>query len=443
MTGLVASLGGFVSGLRTADIPPDVLEKARLALVHNLSVAVAGNRLAEVADQWSRRRWGGSGAHTLISGLELAPPDAAFANACLIHARAQDDVYFPGLTHVGAATTPAVLALAEAKAATLGDALTALVAGYEVAAAVSAVAAPLTTSYGFRASGIYGGFGAAAAAASLLRLDPTGSSHAIAIAGSFASGTNQTWVDGSLEWQLQLGAAARSGIEAASLAASGGTGAAGALEGGAGFFAAFARDAALAAPLSEAGLGEVWRTRDVTFKPYPVCAILQAPVAAATELHERVGRPEFSRASIRLAPAEAHYPGTDGTAPFDDAGAALMSASYCLTLGLVQGDVTADDLFRSHEEALQHLSRRLEVVADPTLAPRCFVLEVEYPDGHAERVERDGGSAFNWPREELLMNVERLKREVPAGIDLDRLAELAFGDLGTQVAEIVDTVIAS
>jgi 2-methylcitrate dehydratase PrpD len=440
LSSAVTELGDFVAGLDEHSIPDDVLEKARLALVHNLSVAAAGGTLAGVAERWSEGRWGGTGARALINGTQLAPPDAAFVNGCLIHARAQDDVFFPGLTHVGAAITPAVLALAEARGATLREVLVAIVAGYETAAAVSVIAAPMTTSYGFRASGIYGVFGAAAAAAKILDLDAEQTTHAIAIAASFAGGTNQTWVDGSLEWQFQLGAAARSGIECATLAAAGGTGSRQALEGTSGFFASFGRDAELAGRLTTAG-GEVWRTRDVTFKPYPVCAILQSPVEAAVELHAKVGAGDFRRGSIRLTPGEAHYPGTQGVAPFDDAGAALMSATYCLTLGLTQGSVTAADLFRSHEESLRELSHRLEVVADPSLAARSFVLEVEYDDERVERVERDGNAAFNWVREGLVMNVGRLKQEVPGGVDLDRLVELAFGELGTPAAAIVDTVV--
>jgi hypothetical protein len=58
-----------------------------------------------------------------------------------------------------------------------------------------------------------------------------------------------------------------------------------------------------------------------------------------------------------------------------------------------------------------------------------------------ERVERDGNAAFNWAREGLVMNVDRLKQEVPDGVDLDRLVELVFGDLTTPAAAIVDALV--
>lgn len=440
MSGIAEKLGDFVASLDRDTVPADVLAKARLALVHNLSVAAAAGPLAATADQWSRNRWGGSGARVLVSGVEVAPPDAAFANGCLVHARAQDDVYFPGLTHVGAATTPAVLALGEARGSTLGEVLVAIVAGYEVAAAISGRTAPVTTSFGFRGSGIYGVFASSAAAARLLGLNAEATGHAIAIAASFSAGTNQTWVDGSLEWQFQLGNAARSGLEAASLAAAGGTGAQGAFEGAAGFYASFARDRTAGAQ-ALTGLGEVWRTREVTFKPYPVCAILQSPVEAAIDLNRRVGAATAQRGTLRLTPAEAAYPGTDGVAPFDDAGAALMSAGYCLAVGLTEGTVTAADLFRSHEAALGELANRIEVIPDASLSQRQFVLEVEYEGGRIERVEHSGGEDYNWDLKGLRGNLARLQDEVPSGIDLERLVELVHGELETPIAAVVDTVV--
>ncbi|WP_105035505.1 MmgE/PrpD family protein [Cryobacterium aureum] len=436
-----SKLGAFVAGLGLADVPEDVVAKARCALVHNLSVAAAGGILAPVAAQWAAARTGGTGARALISGLELAPADAAFANGCLVHARAQDDVYFPGLTHVGATTIPAVLALAEQRGSTLGEVLLAIVAGYEVACAVSTPTAQQTTGFGFRASGIYGVFGSAAACAKLLALDAVQSANAIAIAASFAAGTNQTWVDSSQEWQFEVGQAARSGLEAALLAAAGGVGAVDAFEGASGFYAAFARDADAGRDLATK-LGRTWFTRAVNFKPYPVCAILQAPVVEAIKLHSELAGAPFVTASIRLSPPEAHYPGTEGSAPFEDPGAALMSASYCLAVALTEGTVSADDLFRSHEDELRDRSHRIKVIPDESLSRQSFVLDVDFGAAGTRRVEHVGdGTTFNWQRAELEQNVQRLAGEVPEGIDLDVLVERCFADFGTPATSVVDAVI--
>src|ERR1700735_5086685 len=52
-------------------------------------------------------------ATLLCDGSSVAAEHAAFANAALIHTRAQDDTHFAAKTHVGAAIVPAALALAE------------------------------------------------------------------------------------------------------------------------------------------------------------------------------------------------------------------------------------------------------------------------------------------------------------------------------------------
>lgn len=458
---LAGRIGTFVADLRLTSVPEDVLEVARCALAHNLSVAAAGHAVVAVGEDWARSRTGSlepaistgsaGGARALLSGIELSPSDAAFINGCLIHARAQDDTYFPGLTHVGATTTPAVLALAESRSATLGDVLLAIVAGYESAGAVGSAAAPVSTARGFRASGIYGPVGAAAAASSILGLDETAAANAVAIATSFSAGTNQTWVSGSSEWQLQLGNAARSGLEAALLASFGATGSRDAFEGADGFFAAFVGDAAAARGVGH-DLGSVWRTRDVTFKAHPVCAILQSPVDAALELRaeaeahaarNRVGTPavELSSATLRLSPAEAAYPGTDGVPPFADPGAALMSASYCLGIALGKGSVTANDLNRSAEPATRDLAARVTVVGDPNLGPREFILETEWADGHRSSATQPDGRPGPWTRAVLEDRLDRLQPEA-GDVSLASMAAIVWSDPARPAADLVSAMIA-
>ncbi|WP_148573478.1 MmgE/PrpD family protein [Nocardioides caldifontis] len=439
---LADRLGTFAAGLRLSELPEDVVEVARCAIVHNLSVAAAGRPVVAVHDDWARPREvrPGTGARALLSGIELAPADAAFHNGCLLHARAQDDTYFPGLTHVGAATTPAVLALAERRRASLGDVLVALVAGYEVAGAVGVAAAKVSTARGFRASGIYGPFGAAAGAAKMLGLDAAKATHAVSIASSFSAGTNQTWVGGSSEWQLQLGNASRSGLEAATLASFGATGSVDAFEGADGFFAAYVGDAAVADGIGH-DLGEVWRTREVTFKAHPVCAILQSPVDAAIELRSGADGSELTAATLRLNPAEAAYPGTDGMPPFTDPGSALMSASYCLGVALEHGLVTADDLNRSAEAHRRDLASRVTLVADADLGPREFVLEAEWSNGHRGSARQPGGRRPGpWSRRELEVQLTALQPEVP-GIDLAVLPDIVWGDLEAPAADLVSAMV--
>jgi 2-methylcitrate dehydratase PrpD len=440
-------LAGFAAGVTYASLPEEVLEKARVTLLHNLGVALAGRSLLSApylyVDQ--RRAAGETGrSRLLVDGTALQPGTAAFVNAALMHARTQDDVYFPGLTHIGTVTIPAAIAVAEERDLDGRELLRAIVAAYEVTAAIAEGAAYESTPRGFRASGIYGVFGPAVAATLLLGGGEEQVANALGIAASFSAGLNQTWVAGTQEWQFHVGAAARNGILAAELAVTGGTGAPDALEGRAGFYRAFVGREADSALLD--GLGSRWRIRDVTYKPYPVCAILQGPVLALSELAARTGLAAEDVRAIRLhlPPAEATYPGTDAKGPFDDVGGSLMSAAFCLSIALLEGTVRAVDLQRYTDRAVASLVERITVVADDALSPLCSRAEIETERGERLTFEFDSTArSFDWSRDEVADLLRSIVDETP--FDLPAV-ETLIGTVLTiddrPVRELVDRCIA-
>lgn len=448
MNTLSQRIAAFTSKLDYENVPDTVQEKSKVTLLHNLGVAIAGQSLVAASvlryvDALDEHGPSAS-ARLLLSGRAATPENAAFANAALMHARAQDDVYFPGLTHVGAITTPAVLAVGEQLGSSGRDLLSALIAGYEAAGAISQGFAKRTTARGFRASGIYGGFGAAVAVARLLRLDANQTANAIGIMASMAAGTNQTWVTGTQEWQFQLGLAARNGILAARLAAVGGTGAPDALEGSAGFYAAFMGDRDQVAPVGH-DLGTVWRSLDVTYKPFAVCAILQDPVTQAIALARQhdLRADNISAVRLTLNPAEAAYPGTDSTGPYGDIGATLMSAQFCLSVALLQQRVRGSDLRRFADPLIQPLIRKTRVLVDDQLGARAFVLEIDLSNGQTLRHTSSVASQpFNWDRAEVMDNLHAMKDELPIGPDgVDRLGETVLSSERRTVAEIVSACV--
>ncbi len=448
METLSQRIAAFTSALDYHRIPAQVQEKSKVSLLHNLGVALAGESLLSAATTRYALALGEQGptasARLLLSGHSVTPDTAAFANAALMHARAQDDVYFPALTHVGAIITPAVLAVGEHLGSSGKEMLTALVAGYEAAGAIGQGFAKRTTARGFRASGIFGGFGAATAVARLLRLDAGDTANAIGIAASTASGVSQTWVAGTQEWQFQVGMAARNGILAARLAAAGGTGAPDALEGVAGFYAAFMGDRESTAGVGR-DLGSTWRSLGVTYKPYAVCAILQAPVQQAMALARKHGlqRDDIRAIRLTLNPTEAAYPGTDSTGPYRDTGATLMSAQFCLAVALADRKVTGSDLRRFADPQLQPLIRNGRVLVDPTLGTRCFVLEVDLANGQTLRhVSQADGEPFNWTRSEVIDNLHAMQDELPLDSqDLERFCGTILDAEKRSVRDIVSACV--
>ena len=230
---------------------------------------------------------------------------------------------------------------------------------------------------------MFGTLGAAAAAASILGLDERHTTNAIAIAASFSGGLNQTWMDGTSEYRLQLGMAARNGIAAATLAAGGLQGAAHWYEGDAGFARAFAGLDDVAGGDWE--LGERWRLLDVTYKPYPVCAITQSSVQVAIDLVRANDLDSERIASVRceLNSADRTYPGTVNAGPFDDIGATLMSAQFCVAMALKHRTATLAGLREFDDPELMRLVGVTEVAGDdaiPNLGARAAADDERWSD---------------------------------------------------------------
>src|SRR5690606_15140869 len=102
------------------------------------------------------------GEATLIGyGDRVSAPDAAFVNATLVNGRSQDD--FLEKSHAGAVSLPAALAVVETERRSGAELLVAMIAGYEVTGRIHRGGPGMLPR--FRASGVAGTVGAAAAAA--------------------------------------------------------------------------------------------------------------------------------------------------------------------------------------------------------------------------------------------------------------------------------------
>ena len=140
MATLSQRIAAFTAALSWDTLSHAVQEKCKVSLLHNLGVALAGGPLLGAPQSYAEaleEQRSPSAPRLLISGRAATEDTAAFVNGALMHARAQDDVYFPGLTHIGTVVTPAILAVAESLNASGREVLVALAAGYEAAAALS------------------------------------------------------------------------------------------------------------------------------------------------------------------------------------------------------------------------------------------------------------------------------------------------------------------
>ena len=98
-----------------------------------------------------------------------------------------DDIFRDAIYHPGVVTVPAALALAQSRGVSGAALLRAVIAGYEVGTRIGTAVVPAHYEF-WHTTGTVGCFGAAAAASTVLRLDATGTAHALANAGTLAAG---------------------------------------------------------------------------------------------------------------------------------------------------------------------------------------------------------------------------------------------------------------
>ena len=280
---LSRSLGRFASSLEFDSLPAAVVDKIKASLLHGLVIGIvgAGTEHGRAAIALAKQEESkADGATILADGARATRAGAAYANSALMHATNQSDSYRM-LLHPGPCIVPAALASAELGGNSGKDLLTALVAGYEVETRIAGDFIPATQARGFRSSPVYGTLGAAVATGKLIGLDEEQMVTALALACTFAAGTNEGPRSGGREMLFHEPNATRNGIMAALLAREGLRGSETALEGEAGFYhaltgnnrgeLAYTFTGPLQASLADvvADLGSQWELMHVTPKIYP------------------------------------------------------------------------------------------------------------------------------------------------------------------------------
>ncbi|MDB5414554.1 MAG: 2-methylcitrate dehydratase [Rubritepida sp.] len=308
------------------------LEGARRAFVDTVAVMLAGqNEPCAVATRRAVSAWGSGPCH-VMGGAPLAAPWAALVNGTAAHAIDYDDVLDPAMSHPSAALVPAVLALGETLDASGKDCLDAFLVGFEVLARLGEAMNLSHYKRGWHTTLSLGSMGVAAACARMLKLDAETTTMAISLATSMAGGSKRQF--GSMAKPLHAGLAAKNGIVAAQLAASGLTGVSEPLEGRWGYIEMMAGDDVfgLDAALAKIGEPDAMRQYGAWAKFYPCCASTHRPVDALLSLGLRPEDVVSIHAEVsEVAAANLRYRFPS------DANEARFSLNYCLAAALVQG----------------------------------------------------------------------------------------------------------
>lgn len=334
--GFLAALGALLAERRPS---AEARDEAALCLVDTLACILAG-RDEEVARATRRAMAAAAGdgpARAIGTAVRMPVPAAALANGVAAHAIDLDDYEIPGSTHPSAVILGALLALATARAASLGEVLAAHVAGHEAIVRVGEALGHGHYLAGWHATSTIGPFGAAAACARLLGLGASATAQALGLAASASAGLKHQF--GSDAKPVHAGFAARAGLEAALLAAEG-VGAAPLLfEGARGFLALYGTPSS---PGPAAGLARDPGRDGILVhrplrKPWPCCAYAHRAIEATQRIVAAHGlaRDDVLRGTIRMpAPHAAVVAAPDPRTPSE----ARFSATWCVAATLHDGE---------------------------------------------------------------------------------------------------------
>jgi 2-methylcitrate dehydratase PrpD len=275
-------LAGWMREARKGAIPNKVRHEVRRLILNQLKASVAATEQQAIVllHDWAiAEAQGGTGAHVHWFGTDLPPALAAMVNGALFEVLDFHDTYIPCFMHAVSGVLPAALACAEAEGRSGAQLVTAMVIGLETELAIARILMPTGYYRGMVPAGLCGSVGAAAACAVLLDLTDEQTQHALGIAMCSPSGTYEA--AGSHTLSLITAIAARSGFQAASLAARGFTAPPTAFEGDQGMIITHSdEDKAKIADVM-ASLGKEWRTLGQTYKVIPTETITHGPVECA------------------------------------------------------------------------------------------------------------------------------------------------------------------
>ncbi len=367
------------------------------------------------------------GKARLALGRAATTRAAAFINGSAAHTAEVDDIFRDGIYHPGAPTIAAALAVAQARGASGADFMRAVVAGYEISTRIGATMGRDHYKY-FHNTGTIGCFGAAAAAAELLKLDEAQFANALATVATFSAALQQAFRMDSHSKPLHAGRAAEAGVTAALGAEQGLQGSLDVLEGTAGYGRALSHgNAGPDWSRISATLGTDFHITRMTFKNHACCGHSFAAIDGALEVKKAMNITIEEIARIRIGAYRATLEVAGNETPVTPA-EARFSTKYTVATALTHGNVrlAAFEAPRMDHAATRALMKKIDLTLDTEL-------DAAFPKQRAARVTIE---TIDGRRMEHLQPTRKGDPDAPltdADLD-DKYLELAVPVIGDQAS---------
>lgn len=362
-------LGRYIAASATAGIPDDVRELGKRHVLDTLASIVACRDLqsAVLARRYAAAQSGGGPATILGTHETASLVDAVFASAVTGHAAEINDFCPSAYTQPGPPVVSTALLLGAARRSSGRALLNAVITGYELTCRMPKALGirNLRDRIGLASHGVGPVFGAAAAAASIMRLPEQRIPDLLSYCAQQASGSWQ-WlldVDHVEKAFVFAGMPARNGLQAALLVEAGFTGVPECLDvpGGwmmSGMFTLPGSDIDRKYLIEE--LGRRFEMSLVGYKRYPTGGPAQAGVEGILQLARRVNRTQIDR--VRIAMPGRAFAFATATMP-------ALNLPYLCAIVIIDGRLdfaAAHSMARKESDpAVGALMSRVEVVHDP------------------------------------------------------------------------------
>jgi 2-methylcitrate dehydratase PrpD len=373
------ALAELIAGFAAEALPAEVQARTLLMVRDGAGALLAASDPAWTTGRliaaFVREQGGREEASVVGHGFKTGCAHAALAGGTMGYACDFEPHHPEAILHPIAVMLPTALAVAERSGASGAALLGAVTLGCEVEYRVSMALGPAAQyALGFHPSAVCGAFGAAAAAAFLLGLDAAAALRALGLAACQASGLMAWESDPSENARpFQMGVAARNGVTAALLAASGFGGPRHVFDHGHTVFAAFSREPRPERLVQD--LGERWDgIMELAIKPYPCVSFLHPALDGLLAMIDEHGLEprDVAELVVRFPRAGVHC--IDGN-PLKS-----HCAQYVLAVALARGRLEVADLFVDRREVdplVAELARRVRVEPDDG------ALAARFPDAYA------------------------------------------------------------
>ncbi|UMO87310.1 MmgE/PrpD family protein [Pectobacterium sp. PL64] len=422
------ALSQFIHTAPTMTIPDAVWHEAKRALIDYLGVSIgATGDDAASAVQRVAQRWQAQGKAQIILGAKTTPALAALINGTLSHAADYDDTHPAGAGHPSGPCWSTALAIAQHYGADERTTLIAFITGFEVMARLGGGWVPgvgrSLQRRGFHPTSIVGRAGAAAVAASILRLEPNTIANALGAAATMMGGLQKS--SGTHGKPFHAGKAAMDGITAAELAEEGFIAAHHFYETD-GWVKTFVQDGSAVIPPLD--FGDSWELLGNGYKLYASCRGTHASIETALKLYPQLKGRAIARIHAKVHPMGMVNAGiANPQTPLES----KFSIPHCIALALSGYRLNDTDFTQQtvDDPAARQLLSRLQIDAVEGQSASSAFIDIELEDGETLHAETDvyrGHPQNPLTDAELRAKFDALTIPVLGAARSDRLYQAAF-----------------